>query len=260
MLKKRLIGVVTIKNGWAVQSFGYNRYLPLGKPECIIENLDRWGVDEILVLCIDRSKHSFGPDFELLKKIACLGLKTPLIFGGGINSVEYGLEVIQLGADRICVDAIIHDELEIVRKLSEYLGAQAVIGSLPLSINSNDINWLDYRKNINTKISHESLATISHAVSEVLIIDWVHEGTKEAFDSRLISEFPLNDIPLLAFGGVSECQQMHLLLSLEKVAAVAVGNSLNYKEHSIQKLKENLTVTSLRQSNYESKYTLLSDV
>jgi hypothetical protein len=53
---------------------------------------------------------------------------------------------------------------------------------------------------------------------------------------------------------------MHLLLSLEKVAAVAVGNSLNYKEHSIQKLKENLTVTSLRQSNYESKYTLLSDV
>ena len=82
-------------------------------------------------------------DFELLKKIACLGLKTPLIFGGGINSVEYGLEVIQLGADRICVDAIIHDELEIVRKLSEYLGAQAVIGSLPLSINRNDINWLE---------------------------------------------------------------------------------------------------------------------
>ena len=27
-----------------------------------------------------------------------------------------------------------------------------------------------------------------------------------------------------------------------------------------KKLKENLTVTSLRQSNYESKYTLLSDV
>ena len=28
MIKKRLIGTVIVKNGWAVQSFGYNKYLP----------------------------------------------------------------------------------------------------------------------------------------------------------------------------------------------------------------------------------------
>ncbi len=55
MLKKRLIGVVTVREGWAVQSFCYNRYLPLGRPEAIVENLDRWGADEILIHCIDRS-------------------------------------------------------------------------------------------------------------------------------------------------------------------------------------------------------------
>ena len=47
MVKKRLIGVVTIRNGLAVQSFSYSSYLPLGNPLCIIQNLDRWGVDEI---------------------------------------------------------------------------------------------------------------------------------------------------------------------------------------------------------------------
>ena len=83
MLKKRLIGVVTIKNGWAVQSFGYQRYLPLGKPECLVENLDRWGADEILVHVIDRSVSGEGPDYELLEKFARLGLGTPLIYGGG---------------------------------------------------------------------------------------------------------------------------------------------------------------------------------
>ena len=78
MLKKRFIAVVTVKDGWAVQSFGYGRYLPLGKPECLVENFDRWGADEILVQVIDRSKGGLGPDFELLKKT----LKQPLIFDG----------------------------------------------------------------------------------------------------------------------------------------------------------------------------------
>ena len=68
MLKKRLIGIVLVKDGWAVQSFGYRRCLPLGKPECLVENLDRWGADEIFVLNIDRSTDNIGPDFELLKK------------------------------------------------------------------------------------------------------------------------------------------------------------------------------------------------
>ena len=35
MLKKRLIGVVTVRRGWAVQSFGYKRWLPLGRPEVL---------------------------------------------------------------------------------------------------------------------------------------------------------------------------------------------------------------------------------
>ena len=107
MLKKRLIGVVTVKNGWAVQSFGYQKYLPLGKPECLVENLDRWGTDEILVQVIDRSLTERGPDFELLEKLGRLGLGTPLIYGGGIRNVEEGMKVIQSGALYLQVAALI---------------------------------------------------------------------------------------------------------------------------------------------------------
>ena len=32
-----------------MQSFGYRRYLPLGRPEVLVENLDRWGADEIVL-------------------------------------------------------------------------------------------------------------------------------------------------------------------------------------------------------------------
>ena len=133
MLKKRLIGVVTVKDGWAVQSFGYQRYLPLGKPECLIKNLDRWGADEIFIQVIDRSNQKIEPDFPLLESIGKLGLSTPLIYGGGIRNVADGVKVIQYGADRLVVDALLHDDLQEVQFLSERLGAQAVIASLPLS-------------------------------------------------------------------------------------------------------------------------------
>ena len=46
----RLIGAVIVRGGIAVQSIGYKKWLPLGKPECLVQNLDRWGADEIVVL------------------------------------------------------------------------------------------------------------------------------------------------------------------------------------------------------------------
>ena len=38
-----------------MQSFKYKNYLPLGKPEIIIEYLNEWGIDEIMILDIKNS-------------------------------------------------------------------------------------------------------------------------------------------------------------------------------------------------------------
>ena len=36
-MKTRISGFVTIKNDWAVQSFGFKKYLPIGKPEIVVK-------------------------------------------------------------------------------------------------------------------------------------------------------------------------------------------------------------------------------
>lgn len=261
MLKKRLIGVVTVKNDWAVQSFGYDRYLPLGKPECLVENLDRWGADEILIQVIDRSAKILGPDFGLLARIGAMGLTTPLIYAGGIRSVEDGLKLVQSGADRIVVDALLHDDLLPVRCLSEQLGAQALIASLPLSLEGSALAWLDYRTGKSSALADNVLGVMrSGVISEVLISDWQHEGIAGGFEQRLIEQFPLKDVPIIAFGGISEQAQMAMLMQSASVSAVAVGNFLSYREHAIQEYKEVLTGMPVRLATYESTYSLISDV
>lgn len=251
MLKKRLLGVITVLNGWAVQSFGYRDYLPLGKPEVLAENLDRWGADEILLQCIDRSRANLGPDFPLLERIGKLGLSTPLIYCGGIRSVEEGVRVVKAGADRICIDALLHEHADMASRLSEPLGAQAIIAALPLSFEEKGLAWLDYRNGRVKPVPQALLDLLaSGAISEALVIDWRNEGRAGGFDGRLIDRF-VAELPLIAFGGLSETPQLRALLEQRQIAAVAIGNFLNYGEHAVQRYKEALAELPLRTAYYE---------
>lgn len=261
MLKKRLVGVVTIKDGWAVQSFRYQRYLPLGKPECIVENLDRWGADEILVQAIDRSRQGIGPDFEMLERLGALGLETPLIYGGGIGTVDDAVRAIQSGADRLVVDALLRDDVSVVSGIAQRLGAQAVVASLPLAYTDGTVQWLDYRSGKIAPIPPAVLDLVSSGVvSEVLVTDYANEGLAQGFDGRLARNFPIPDAQLILFGGISEPAQMRELLAVPNVVAVCVGNFLSYQEHAVQRFKEAMVGTSLRPPSYESRFSLIADV
>lgn len=252
MLKKRLVGVITVKNGWAVQSFGYRRYLPLGKPEILAENLDRWGADEIILQSIDRSAQQLGPDFSLLDRVAKMGLGTPIIFSGGIRTVEEGIRVIKSGADRLCIDALLRDAPEVATGLSDRLGAQALIAALPLSMESGCLCWLDYRRSTHAPLNEKVVALLREkVVSEALIIDWKNEGHDRGFDFELLKQFPLHDLPLIAFGGLSEASVLRRVLDVRQVAAAAIGNALNYRENAIGAFKHQLADLPLRAPSVE---------
>jgi len=251
MIDKRIVGVVTVKDGWAVQSFGYRRYLPLGKPEVLVENLDRWGADEILLQCIDRTRQGLGPDFELLERIARHGLSTPMIYSGGIRSAQDAVDAVGAAADRIAVDALLRDDLDAVARAGARLGNQAMIGALPFTSEG----WLDYRTGRTEPVSapvKDALA--SGILSEALIIDALHEGSPGAFDDSLIDQLP-GEFPLIAFGGISEGAQVRALLSRPRVVAIGAGNFLSYREHAVQALKEAAAGAPIRPAAYhETRY------
>jgi imidazole glycerol-phosphate synthase subunit HisF len=255
--RKRLIGVVTIKSGWVVQSFGYRRYLPVGKPECVIENLDNWGVDEILIQVIDRSKENLGPDYELLDCISRCSISTPLIYGGGIRNADDAVEVIRRCAERVCVDSVLSVDSEEVVRMARHLGGQAIVASLPVHKSEGVFQLYDYQ----TKKPRSSFGDLvdlvnEGAVSELVVIDAQNEGHKEAFNFGVLDLFEDIDSPLIVFGGLSEPDQIAKAFSCPKIEAVAVGNSLSYREHAVQRLKSKLTDSHVRPPFYASAFDL----
>lgn len=260
MVKKRLIGVVTVKDGWAIQSFGYRRYLPLGRPEQLVENLDRWGADEIFVQVIDRSKENLGPDFALINRLGSLGLGTPLIYGGGISSLDDGVRAIQSGADRICIDSLLRKDIYAVHQLAEHLGSQALIASIPLDLQGDRLRWYDYQTEISTPLAMGDLSFMyDRIVSEVLIVDWQNEGYANRFTPALIDGFNSETLSLIAFGGISSSAQIRQLLNTKPVVAVAIGNFLSYQEHAVQQLKNTLTDLDIRHPTFAGEYPLVQN-
>jgi len=254
MLKKRLIGTITIKNGWAVQSFGYKKILPLGKPECIAENLDRWGVDEILLQVIDRNSQEAGPDFELIHKIANSGISTPLIYAGGIRDVDDATEVIRVGADRLCLDTLLFTNPDNIAAITHRLGAQAVIASVPTSCAEGSLLHFSHHNGHSYPLD-TTLKPLLNAklFSEVMLIDYLHEGHPNSFDFTLLESFKADKTSLILFGGLSTAEQLHTALSHKNVSAVAIGHFLSYKEHAVQQLKMQLPDIALRPAHYQQE-------
>jgi cyclase len=204
---------------------------------------------------IDRSSAKLGPDFGLIDKIANANITTPIIYAGGINTEKQAIEVVRAGADRICLDAMLHHGTTEVTKLAHKLGAQALIASIPVKKYPNgELHYFNYLTNKKARFSDELLSFFTDKlISEALIIDVDNEGKKNSFNFELINYFPIDSVPLILFGGLSSAELLSAGLSNTRVSAVSVGNFLNYSEHSLQQLKLDLSLQPIRPANYKQE-------
>ena len=250
MLFKRLAGVVTVKAGRVVQSFQYSRYLPVGSVQAVCQNLDRWGVDEIFIQCIDRSKDNFGPDLDLVSEFSKFG-QTPIVYGGGIRNVDDAVNVIRSGADRIMVDSLVHDNPGELKNIARELGLQAIVASLPLKMADGSPVSYDYRKKTVVDTLANAELYLRKYVSELLIIDVLGDGGS-AFNQVLVEGLPegLAQMSHILFGGI-KADRVTDLLSKRNIECVAIGNALNYTEHAAQNVRQVCQHHLLRSAAYE---------
>ena len=59
----------------------------------------------------------------------------------------------------------------------------------------------------------------------------------------------ITKIPFILFGGICTAKHIVDCLELENVSAVMLGNSLNYKEHNIYRLKKEINTKHIRKHN-----------
>jgi cyclase len=242
MASKRLIGVLTVKDGRLVKSYGYQSWRPAGRLSTALRNLDRWAADEIVVLDISRRA---GLDGRVLDQIAAAGIATPLAYGGGIRSVDDLARLMDLGCDRFVVESLLFDDPATVAVLADFAGRQALIGSIPL-VGTPD-GWAFWRPAPGRGIALPSggpaalqafLGGLS--VSEYLVTAVVAEGQEGGFPAALPES--LRGLPVASviwFGGL-DTPTAAACLREPATAAVAFGNPLHESELALPHLRAEL--------------------
>lgn len=227
MAFKRLIALVPVQFGQVVMSYGYMHHKPAGSLSTVLQNLDRWGIDEIAV--IDISKGIVKPDFSIFEQIRLSAVRTPIAFGGGIRSAGHAAETLAQGCDRVIVETLMWQDPKEIERISAAIGQQAVIGAVPLVYGSNGLTvapvnsagsetWSDFVKHVNEL-----------PISELMVIDREHEGI--AGTHKVSEHTPINETrhKLIWFGGLNVSQAAGLLKRQDTVG-VAFSNPLLAKE------------------------------
>jgi imidazole glycerol-phosphate synthase subunit HisF len=234
MLKKRLIASLLLRDGLIVQSFGFNSFLPIGRPRFAIEFVVKWDVDEIVLLDMSATPDGRCVDDQVLEMLSqyCY---VPLTVGGGIQSVSDVRRIIRAGADKVSLNSHALARPQLITEIADIFGSQSLVVSM------------DCRKESDEK--YQVYSNSGQKASDVSVVDWARQceelgageillnsidrdGYRQGYDTDLIELVShAVDIPVIACGGVGNFE--HFASGITAGAsAVAAANIFQHIEHS----------------------------
>lgn len=253
MLYKRLIGAIIVKNGIAVQSHSFTRYLPVGAPDIVAENFCRWGVDEIILLDIDASNEGRTIDAQIVASVADK-INVPLTVGGGIRTVDHALKMLRIGADKISFNTAFLETPDIIRDMSWHSGTQSVIASIDCRV-GDDGSYLAF-SNLSANARNLSVIDLAKQAQDLgageILLNATHlDGHRTGYDLDMIAAVrDVVDLPIIAMGGAGKPEHFTEVLKIPGIATAA-ANIFNHFEHSIALIKKAIStdIEAVRQSN-----------
>lgn len=235
MLKKRIAAVLVIKDGIVVQSLGFQRYLPVGKPAIAIEFLNHWGIDEIIMLDISATRKGYGPDFSMVRK-AGQQCRVPLTVGGGITNIAQIHDLMHCGADKVSLNQAGLSRFELLRDAARVFGDQCIVASIDASWTDSGYRVYDYKEGKTLPITpcDHAKRMRDAGAGEILINSVDRDGMKTGFDFDLINQIcQVVTIPVIACGGAGGPQHLIDAIVNTSASAIAAANFFHFFEHSV---------------------------
>lgn len=242
MLKKRIAASLVVKDGIVVQSKEFKKYLPVGKPAIVIEFLNQWGIDEIILTDISATRNGYGPDFNMIKK-ASRKCFVPLTVGGGIQHIDHIKELMHCGADKIALNHAAIYQPELIATASHIFGNQCIVASIDAKKEDGYYYVFDHLMRKKTNILPGDLAYKLQELGagEIFINSVDRDGTYVGFDVELINSIcDRVSIPVICCGGARNAGDFNKIFTSTTVSAACAANFFHFTEHSVITTKSNI--------------------
>ncbi len=226
MLRKRIIPTQLLLDGRLVKTKQFGSPRDVGNPVSSSRVYYANGADELVFLNIDRERRSVAALCKVMDEVSRV-LFVPLAAGGGIWNARDARDLINAGADKVVVNTVVYHEKDIIRRISESLGCQAVVVSIDVRCDQGR-----YRPYSNCGQRLQGVDLGEHiarcredGAGEFLIQSIDQDGMRTGLDLDLISLATKHagNVPVVACGGVGTYE--HVLQGFQAgVDAVACGS------------------------------------
>jgi cyclase len=195
-----------LKNGGFVKTKRYQNAQYLGDPINILRIFDAYNVDEFIVTDIMATRQRKEPDYAYLKLLAS-ECSSPLTYGGGVNSLEVGLRVLECGVEKVSINRGNPQRSEIIAQLSDKVGNQCVQVVLDVVRSSQgEARMFDY---VTMKMTRRTLVDELNEIAQVpfgeILVNCVdREGTRAGLDLSVVRFLcPRVRVPVIVGGGIN---------------------------------------------------------
>lgn len=255
MLKKRVVAVVVVKDGLVVQSLGFKRYLPVGRPAVAIEFLSRWGADEIVLLDISASRRGNGPDFDSVRR-AAEKCRVPLAVGGGITNIRHIGELIRWGADKVCINHALFEHFDLVPEAAAVFGSQCIIASLDVCKQDSYRIYDHVGGGLRAEDPILFAQRLQEAGAGEILVNCVdRDGARQGFDIDFLANIAgALSIPVIGCGGAGHAKHFSEVFYRTGVSGAAAANMFHYTEHSVIQVKAQVGANAAIRNEAAAQY------
>lgn len=238
MLAKRIIPCLDIKNGRVVKGTNFINLRDAGSAVELAERYYNEGADELVFLDISASDEKRKTLLQLVKDVASV-IRIPFTVGGGISSVDDISDLLNAGADKISLNTSAVKNPELITESAKLFGSQAVVAAIDVK-KCNDV-YTVFINGGKVKTTLDGLAWVKkvyeHGAGEILITSMDKDGTKDGYDTHLLSSLTNNiSIPVIASGGAGKPNHFYNAFNIGVDACLA-ASLFHYNEINIKDLK-----------------------
>jgi cyclase len=198
--------------------------------------------DELVFLDISASLESRRTTLEEVLKVSG-EIFIPLTVGGGINSVERAKEVFLHGADKVSVNTAAVNEPELITRIAEKYGSQAVVVAIDIKKIGTDYIVHTHSGKKPTRLEALEWAhTVQElGAGEILLTSMDRDGTKEGYDNDILCRVSTSvHIPVIASGGAGCLEHLYDGFTKGRADAALAASIFHFRQHSIREAKEYL--------------------
>src|SRR5690606_13317749 len=126
VLAKRLIACLDVRDGLVVKGVNFEGLREAGDPAALARRYNAEGIDELVLLDVTATIEARRAIVQTIEAVS-RELFIPLSAGGGIRSDADAAAIMDAGADKISVNTAALTDPELISRLANRYGSQAVI-------------------------------------------------------------------------------------------------------------------------------------